>query len=72
MFSPGEEDDEKTSRARAGSPTNIARHDMGLSAIIGYENRDASGRSLSPSMRTTLERLRSWDKRTHSNTELQE
>lgn len=56
------------SGARVGSPTNIARHDMGLSTIIGSENRDASGRSLGSSMRTTLERLRTWDRRTQVHT----
>ena len=59
---------EEGDRARAGSPTDIARHDMGLSTIIGSENRDASGRSLGSSMRTTLERLRTWDRRTQVHT----
>jgi transcription initiation factor TFIIB len=56
------------SPARAGSPTNIARHDMGLSTVIGSENTDAAGRSLGSSMRTTLERLRTWDRRTQVHT----
>lgn len=48
---------------RTGAPTTLAMHDMGLSTVIGLENKDASGRSLQASMRTTLERLRTWDRR---------
>ena len=50
-------------RIRTGMPSSLAMHDMGLSTVIGKENRDASGRALQSSMRTTLERLRTWDKR---------
>ncbi|MGI0084907.1 MAG: transcription initiation factor IIB [Nitrososphaerales archaeon] len=50
-------------RARTGMPSSLAMHDMGLSTVIGKENRDASGRALQSSMKTTLERLRTWDKR---------
>jgi transcription initiation factor TFIIB len=50
-------------RARTGMPSSLAMHDMGLSTVIGVENRDASGRALQSSMKTTLERLRTWDKR---------
>lgn len=50
-------------RIRTGMPSSLAMHDMGLSTVIGSENRDASGRALQSSMRTTLERLRTWDKR---------
>jgi transcription initiation factor TFIIB len=57
-------DEGEDSRARVGSSTNIARHDMGLSTIIGSENKDASGKSLNSSMKSTLERLRTWDRRT--------
>ncbi|HZW55700.1 MAG TPA: TFIIB-type zinc ribbon-containing protein [Nitrososphaerales archaeon] len=48
---------------RTGIPSTLAMHDMGLSTVIGLENRDASGRSLQSSMKTTLERLRTWDRR---------
>ena len=51
-------------RARTGMPSTLAMHDMGLSTVIGLENRDASGRTLQSSMKTTLERLRTWDRRT--------
>ncbi len=49
--------------SRAGLPTSIASHDMGLSTIIGSANRDSTGRALTGSMRTTLDRLRTWDRR---------
>jgi transcription initiation factor TFIIB len=50
-------------RSRTGTPTTLAKHDMGLSTVIGVENTDVSGRALQSSMRTTLERLRTWDRR---------
>jgi len=56
-------EDGKESRSRTGIPTSIAQHDMGLATVIGVSNRDASGRPLSGPMRTTVERLRTWDRR---------
>jgi transcription initiation factor TFIIB len=38
-------------------------HDMGLATIISPLNKDSSGKSLSTSMRSTIERLRTWDSR---------
>jgi transcription initiation factor TFIIB len=61
--SPGEE-----SPARAGSPTNLAIPDMGLSSVIGSENTDAKGGALNSSMKTSLERLRTWDSRSKVHT----
>ncbi|HVC26843.1 MAG TPA: TFIIB-type zinc ribbon-containing protein [Nitrososphaerales archaeon] len=55
--------DEKDDRSRGGIPTSIAMHDMGLATVIGALNRDASGKSLSGSMKATVERLRTWDSR---------
>ena len=55
--------DEKGDRSRAGSPTSIAMHDMGLATTIGRVNKDASGRSLSGPMKSTVERMRTWDRR---------
>ena len=54
---------ERDDRSRAGLPTSVAMHDMGLATIIGGENRDAAGKSLSGSMKSTVERLRTWDRR---------
>ncbi|MDG7016442.1 MAG: transcription initiation factor IIB [Nitrososphaerota archaeon] len=55
--------DEKGDRSRTGIPTSIAVHDMGLATVIGGVNKDASGKSLSGSMKSTVERLRTWDRR---------
>jgi transcription initiation factor TFIIB len=55
--------DEKDNRSRGGIPTSIAMHDMGLATVIGGMNKDASGKSLSASMKATVERLRTWDSR---------
>jgi transcription initiation factor TFIIB len=55
--------DEKDNKSRTGSPTSIAMHDMGLATVIGGLNKDASGRSLSGSMKSTVDRLRTWDRR---------
>jgi transcription initiation factor TFIIB len=55
--------EEKDDRSRTGIPASLAMHDMGLATVIGYENRDASGRSLPSSIRSTIERLRTWDGR---------
>lgn len=56
--------DDGTERARAGTPTSLAIHDMGLATVIGHTGKDAAGRPLSASMRSTIERLRTWDNRT--------
>jgi transcription initiation factor TFIIB len=44
---------------------------MGLATLIGKADKDASGRMLDAAMRTTMERLRTWDYRTqiHSPTD---
>ena len=55
--------DEHGDRARAGAPTSLTMHDMGLATIISPANKDASGRPLTSSMRSTIERLRTWDSR---------
>ncbi|NOJ27751.1 MAG: transcription initiation factor IIB [Nitrososphaera sp.] len=54
-------------RARTGIPSSLARHDMGLSTIIGRTDKDASGRTIESSMRATMDRLRTWDFRTQAH-----
>jgi transcription initiation factor TFIIB len=63
--------EEANDRSRTGIPSSLARHDMGLSTVIGRTDRDASGRAIDISMRSTMGRLRAWDFRTqaHSSTE---
>ena len=53
-----------TNRSRVGMSTSLARHDMGLSTIIGRTDRDASGQKIDAVMRSTMDRLRVWDYRT--------
>jgi len=55
--------DEHGDRARAGAPTSLAMHDMGLATIINPVNKDASGKPLTSTMKSTIERLRTWDSR---------
>ena len=49
--------------ARTGAPSSLTIHDMGLSTVINPLNKDASGKPLSTSMKSTIERLRTWDSR---------
>ena len=49
--------------ARTGAPSSLLMHDMGLSTVINPLNKDASGKPLSTSMKSTIERLRTWDSR---------
>ena len=48
-------------RERTGVGTSLTMHDQGLSTVISTTNRDATGKPLSASMKTTLKRLRTWD-----------
>lgn len=60
-------DGEKGDRGRTGIPTSIAIHDMGLSTMMGAANKDAAGRSLSGTMRASVERMRTWDRRSQAH-----
>lgn len=62
-FNTGKADE----RARTGTPVPPARHDSGLSTIIGRTNRDAGGNIIDAGMRSRMERLRIWDKRSQKN-----
>lgn len=61
-------DFEKNDRARAGSPSSLAYHDMGLATVIGKTNSDSSGRKLDSSVHSAIQRLRIWDFRTQAHT----
>jgi transcription initiation factor TFIIB len=61
-------DDANNTRSRTGMPISLARHDKGLATMIGRTNKDASGQVLDAAMRTTMERLRTWDFRTQAHT----
>ena len=62
----GEQIDE--TRARTGAPTSLASHDMGLATIVGKNDKDASGTKINPSIRSTMQRLRTWDFRLQIHT----
>jgi transcription initiation factor TFIIB len=62
----GESDN--TRRIRTGMPISLARHDMGLATMIGSEDNDASGRKIDAAMRFTMNRLRTWDRRSQTDT----
>jgi len=52
---------------RTGAPTTLAMHDRGLATIINPMNRDSSGKPLTSAMKSTIERLRTWDSRSKVN-----
>src|ERR687887_133473 len=58
---------EINNRTRIGMSTSLARHDMGLSTVIGRTDRDASGNRISAALFTEMKRLRTWDFRIHAN-----
>jgi len=64
-------DSEGTQRIRTGAPSSLAQYDMGLATVIGNENKDSSGRRLSASASTTIQRLRTWDFRSKSRSSTQ-
>ena len=55
---------ELNDRSRTGAPATLARHDMGLATVIGNGDNDASGTKINVAMRSTMNRLRTWDFRT--------
>ena len=61
-------DELDNSRSRTGMPISLARHDMGLATMIGNEDKDASGRKIDAAMRFTMNRLRTWDRRSQTDT----
>src|ERR687886_2512024 len=60
-FSNAEHED----RSRTGIPASLAIYDMGLATVIGRADRDATGRKIDATMHATMQRLRTWDSRTH-------
>ncbi|WP_136716010.1 transcription initiation factor IIB [Halorientalis salina] len=54
---------EKDNKSRVGAPTTNMMHDKGLSTNIGWQDKDAYGRSLSSSQREKMQRLRTWNER---------
>ncbi len=58
-FSP----EERAQRSHTGAPSTLSKHDMGLSTVIGYEFRDAAGKTLPSATKGAFHRMRTWDRR---------
>ncbi len=58
---------DETNRARAGAGTSLTMHDMGLSTVIGPANKDSTGKPLSAGVKSSIERLRTWDSRSQAH-----
>jgi Transcription initiation factor IIB (TFIIB) len=54
---------ERDKKSRVGAPMTEMLHDRGLTTSIGWQNKDAHGRSLSSEKRTQMNRLRKWQNR---------
>lgn len=52
----------------SGPPTSIARPDMGLSTVIGRVGTEATGGKISRKGRSSVERMRVWDRRSQPKT----
>lgn len=52
-----------TPQLASGPPTSIAQPDMGLATVIGREGKDASGKGLSSRTKSSVDRMRVWDRR---------
>ena len=61
------QNDADSNPARTGGPSSLLMHDKGLSTIINPLNKDATGKPLSTSMKSTIERLRTWDSRSQAH-----
>lgn len=60
---------ELNSRSGIGMPISLAIHDLGLSTVIGRNNKDFSGKTIADaSMRSVIKRIRTWDYRTQTRT----
>ena len=57
------EPEQQENNPRVGPPVSWAIYDKGLSTVIGWEARDASGRRLGPEARARLLRMRRWHQR---------
>ena len=58
---------DESNRTRVGAGTSLTMHDMGLSTVIGTVNKDSTGKPLSASVKSSIERLRTWDSRTQAH-----
>ncbi|MFC7175864.1 transcription initiation factor IIB [Halosegnis marinus] len=54
---------DRDNKSRVGAPTTKMMHDKGLSTNIGWQDKDAYGKSLSSRQRQKMQRLRTWNER---------
>ncbi|KAB7515670.1 transcription initiation factor IIB [Halosegnis rubeus] len=54
---------EQQQKSRVGAPTTRTMHDKGLTTNIDWQNKDASGHTLSQEKRSQMQRLRTWQER---------
>ena len=54
---------DRDEKSRVGAPTTNMMHDKGLSTNIGWQDKDAYGKSLSTRQRQKMQRLRTWNER---------
>ena len=59
--------EEASRKVRVGAPSTLTLHDKGLSTMIGWKNKDAFGKNISPKMKADVYRLRKWNVRTRTN-----
>jgi transcription initiation factor TFIIB len=59
--------EEYAEKSRTGLGSVLSIDDKGLSTVIGSQNKDAAGNSISPYMKYTFNRLRTWDNRSKTN-----
>ncbi|MFW9802374.1 MAG: transcription initiation factor IIB [Candidatus Thorarchaeota archaeon] len=61
--------EERDAKARTGAPMRLSIADKGLSTIIDWRNKDASGRALTTKTRAAIYRMRKWHirSRVHSS-----
>lgn len=59
--------EEARKKVRVGAPTTLTLHDKGLSTMIGWRNKDAYGKQISPKMKAEVYRLKKWNVRTRTN-----
>ncbi len=57
------DENQRDSKRRVGAPVTETLHDRGLSSVIGWQDKDAYGQSLSSRQRQKMQRLRTWDER---------
>lgn len=55
--------DQKKKRTRVGAPMTYMIHDMGLSTMIDWKNKDIYGKEIPAKMRGQIYRLRKWQSR---------